>query len=313
MRALVTGCAGFIGSHVTDALLARGDEVLGIDAFTPYYGRARKETNLEIAVACSRFQLIEADLRNLELGPLLDGVDVVFHLAGQPGVRASWSDRFPTYVEHNILATQWLLESLRAHPVKRVVLASSSSVYGNAARYPTTEDDLPRPHSPYGITKLAAEQLCGAYAQNWAILTTSLRYFTVYGPRQRPDMGFARLLAAALSGRPLPVLGDGEQTRDFTYVDDVVAATIMAGTKDVEPGSIFNVAGGSEATVNSVVSIIADLIGSAVDVEQRPGQPGDVRRTGGSIDRARMELGWTPSVSLREGLAAQLAWSQQHP
>ena len=308
--ALVTGCAGFIGSHLTEALLARGDHVRGVDAFTPYYEPDRKRRNLAPSLAHDGFELVEADLRRDPVEELLDGVEVVYHLAAQPGVRVSWSDGFPTYVEHNVLATQRLLESLRERAVRRVVYASSSSVYGNAARYPTSEDDLPRPHSPYGVTKLAAEHLCGLYAENYGIPTVSLRYFTVYGPRQRPDMGFSRFLAAIREHRPLPVYGDGEQVRDFTFVSDVVAATIAAGAADVAPGAVFNVAGGSETTVNALLALLGELVGGPCPVERLPAQPGDVRRTGGAIDRARALLGWSPTVSLREGLTRQLEWSR---
>jgi nucleoside-diphosphate-sugar epimerase len=194
------------------------------------------------------------------------------------------------------------------------VYASSSSVYGNAARFPTTEDDLPRPHSPYGVTKLAAEHLCGLYAENYGVGTVSLRYFTVYGPRQRPDMGFHRFLDAALSDCALPLYGDGEQVRDFTYVADVVAATIAASTADVAPGSVVNVAGGSAITVNALLELLGDLVGSPLRIEQLPPQPGDVRQTGGSIERAQSMLGWVPRVGLREGLAAELDWmrSREH-
>jgi UDP-glucuronate 4-epimerase len=309
VKVLVTGCAGFIGSNLVDALLARGDVVRGVDAFTPYYDVARKRANLTEALEIPAFELIEADLRTEPIAPLLDGVEVVFHLAAQPGVRVSWSDGFATYAEHNILVTQRLLEALRMHSVDRLVYASSSSIYGNAPRYPTDEDDLPRPHSPYGVTKLAAEHLCTLYAENHAIPVASLRYFTVYGPRQRPDMGFARFFEAALRGQPLPIYGDGEQVRDFTFVDDVVSATIAASESDVPSGVVVNVAGGSEITVNALVDLLGDLVGRELAVERLPEQAGDVRRTGGSTERAHALLGWTPMVELRSGLAAQLAWA----
>jgi nucleoside-diphosphate-sugar epimerase len=308
MHALVTGCAGFIGSHLTEELLARKVRVRGVDAFTPYYPAERKRANLDRARSDPRFELVEADLRDAALEPLLDGIDVVFHLAGQPGVRVSWSDGFPVYVGHNILATQRLLEAVRDRSLQRFVYASSSSVYGNAIRYPTAEDDVPQPHSPYGVTKLAAEHLTGLYAENHGIPAVSLRYFTVYGPRQRPDMGFFRFLDAALTRQPLPRYGDGEQVRDFTYVSDVVAATIAAGDAEVPAGSVFNVSGGSAITVNSLIDLVGDLVGYAVEVEELPAQLGDVRQTGGCIDRARAALGWEPSVTLRDGVEAQLTW-----
>ncbi len=230
MQALVTGCAGFIGSRLTDTLLARGVAVRGIDAFTTYYDPAVKHANVSAAQESPRFELIDGDLNQLDLPLVLDGVDVVYHLAGQPGVRVSWSDGFSQYVTLNVLATQRLLEATRQHPVPRLVYASSSSIYGNAVRYPTTEADVPHPHSPYGVTKLAAEHLCSLYADNWGVPTVSLRYFSVYGPRQRPDMGFSRFFDAIQSGRPLPIYGTGRQIRDFTFVGDVVDATIAAGT-----------------------------------------------------------------------------------
>jgi nucleoside-diphosphate-sugar epimerase len=255
-----------------------------------------------------RFELVEVDLRNAELAPLLDGIDVVFHLAAQPGVRASWSDGFPSYVEHNIVATQRLLEASRQRPLHRFTFTSSSSVYGNAVCYPTAEDDVPHPHSPYGVTKLAAEHLCGLYAEHYGIPTVILRYFTVYGPRQRPDMGFSRFLDAAVSRRPLPLYGDGEQVRDFTYVSDVVGATISAADTDVPGGSVFNVSGGSEISINSMIGLISDVVGYGVDVERLPQQPGDVRRTSGCNNRARAVLGWEPRVALRDGVEAQFDW-----
>jgi UDP-glucuronate 4-epimerase len=308
VNTVVTGCAGFIGSHLCESLLTDGVTVTGIDAFTPYYDEAQKRKNIAALGADQGFRLVEGDLRTVAIEPLLEGADVVFHLAAQPGVRVSWADGFPTYVEHNVLATQRLLEAMRVSSVDRLVYASSSSVYGNAPRYPTSEDDLPRPHSPYGVTKLAAEHLCGLYAENYGIPTVSLRYFTVYGPRQRPDMGFHRFLTAALSDCAVPLYGDGEQVRDFTYVADVVRATIAAGTADVPPGSVFNVAGGSAITVNALLELLADLVGHSIQIEPLPPQPGDVRQTGGSIERARAALGWEPRIALRDGLAAELEW-----
>ncbi len=286
---------------------SRGDDVRGVDSFTDYYDPARKRRNLQRASSDRRFELVEADLVDADLAALLDGVDVVFHLAGQPGVRVSWSDGFPLYVSRNVLATQSLLEAARSADLSRVVYASSSSVYGNAASYPVIETDLPRPHSPYGVTKLAAEHLCSLYAENWGLPTVSLRYFSVYGPRQRPDMGFTRFFAAIDEGRAIPVYGTGEQVRDFTYVGDVVAATIAAATAAVDPGTVCNVAGGSEISVNELVPLLADVTGRPVEVAHEPSQPGDVDRTGGSIDRARALLSWEPEVQLADGLAAQYA------
>ncbi|MCU0268821.1 MAG: NAD-dependent epimerase/dehydratase family protein [Acidimicrobiales bacterium] len=309
MRALVTGAAGFIGSHLCEALLARGDEVVGVDCFTPYYDRETKEANLRGPSASPGFRLVRCDLRTGDLAELLDGVDVVYHQAGQPGVRLSWSEGFGEYESCNVLATQRLLEAARDR-VGRVVYASSSSVYGNAARYPTEETDLPAPHSPYGVTKLAAEHLCGLYAANWGVHTVALRYFTVYGPRQRPDMAFNRLVAAALSGARFPRYGDGSQVRDFTYVADVVAANLAAGAAEVAPGTVLNVAGGGAATLAELIDLAGELVGRPVEVEPLAAQPGDVVRTGGAIERARSLLGWQPTTPVREGLAAQIAWAR---
>ena len=248
MRALVTGAAGFVGSHLVDALVAQGDTVVGVDCFTPYYDIAQKQANAA-AIAGPAFELVDADLRVADLEPLLDGIDVVFHQAAQPGVRLSWSSGFREYVEHNVIVTQRLLDALPAAGSRRFVFASSSSVYGEQRRYPTNEDDVPAPFSPYGVTKLAAEQLCSVYAANFGIHTVALRYFTVFGPRQRPDMSIHRLCEAALTGGVFPRYGDGSQIREFTFVSDIVAGNLAAATADIAPGAIVNLAGGGEITV----------------------------------------------------------------
>ncbi|HTX01428.1 MAG TPA: NAD-dependent epimerase/dehydratase family protein [Acidimicrobiales bacterium] len=309
MPVVVTGAAGFIGSHLCQALLATGEDVLGIDCFTGYYERAAKERNLAALLAEERFCFVEDDLRSADLAPLLDGVDVVYHQAGQPGVRPSWAAGFPDYVSHNVLATQRLLEAARLVGCPRLVAASSSSVYGESPRWPSSESDLPAPHSPYGVTKLAAEHLCSLYAANWGLSTVSLRYFTVYGPRQRPDMAIGRLVASALEGTSFTLLGDGSQIRDFTYVGDVVAANLAAAAADVAPGTVCNVAGGSSITLGELVGLVERLAGRPVALVRRPAQPGDVSRTGGSVDRAERLLGWSPSTSLESGLLAHLAWA----
>lgn len=309
MRAVVTGVAGFVGSHLADALLARGDTVVGVDCFTPYYDRVDKEHNVAAAVAHDGFELVEADLRTTDLAVLLDDVDVVFHQAAQAGVRLSWSDGFADYVGHNVLATQRVLEAVqRARPMARVVYGSSSSVYGNQPRYPATETDLPRPFSPYGVTKLAAEHLCGLYAENWGVHSVSLRYFTVFGPRQRPDMSIHRLCDAAIRGTAFPRYGDGTQTREFTYVDDIVAGNLAAADRDVAAGTYVNLAGGAEITLNDLIALVGDIAGAPVTVDPEATQPGDSFRNGGAIGRARDVLGWEPRVSLRDGIAAQVAW-----
>ena len=306
MKYVVTGSAGFIGRHVCAELLAQGHDVVGIDSFTDYYDVAIKRTNAEWLASHARYWAVELDIASGRLDNELDGSDAVIHLAGQPGVRLSWNEYFHVYVERNIVASQRVLEAARRTGVGRVVLASSSSVYGNAPRYPTTEDSPTWPYSPYGVTKLAMEQLAWAYAENWGVPVTVLRYFTVYGPWQRPDMGMHRFIARAAAGEPVIVYGDGEQVRDFTYVSDVAAATVAAATGDMPPGSLFNVAGGSSSTVNNVLKLVAENVGREVMTQREPEQPGDVRVTGGSIDRARRILGWEPAVPLAEGIKRQV-------
>jgi len=308
MRYLVTGAAGFIGSNLAEALTADGHEVVGVEGFTPYYEREVKENNLSRLRGRDGFSLVERDLREASLDVCLDGVDVVMHLAGQPGVRSSWGEEFQDHVGHNIVATQRLLEAVRDAGVKRFVYASSSSVYGNAASYPTRETDLPRPFSPYGVTKLSAEHLCGVYAANWGVPTVSLRYFTVYGPRQRPDMAFHRFIEATLAGRALDLYGDGGQRRDFTFVSDVVAATRMAAECESPPGTVLNIAGGSHATIREVLELIGEAAGTPPIVNSLPGVPGDVAETRAECNRADEVLGWRPAIGLSEGLAAQVAW-----
>ena len=306
MRAVVTGAAGFVGSTLVDRLLARGDEVVGIDCLTPYYSQAAKATNLARAEADPGFTRSDADLRTAALEPFLDGADVVFHQAAQPGVRPSWSAGFADYVGHNVLATQRLLEAARNVGVGRLVYASSSSVYGRQDHYPVRETDLPTPYSPYGVTKLAAEHLCNAYAENWGLSTVSLRYFTVFGPRQRPDMSIHRLCEATRTGASFPRYGDGTQVREFTYVDDIVDGNLAAAVADVPPGTVCNLAGGGEITLNDLITLVGELAGTEIAVDVQPVMPGDAPRNGGAIERARELLGWEPRVSLRDGILAQL-------
>jgi nucleoside-diphosphate-sugar epimerase len=223
-------------------------------------------------------------------------------------VRASWDERFADYATHNVLGTQRLLEAARHAGIRRFVYASSSSIYGNAVTYPTLEETVPAPFSPYGVTKLAAEHLCKAYAQNFGFPTVSLRYFTVYGPRQRPDMSIHRLIEAALGGTSFPRFGDGTQVREFTHVDDVIAANRLAAVAEVLPGAVFNISGGSEIALNDLIALVEATVGSAVEIDQRPAEPGDVHRNGGSTVRAREQLGWVPQVGLADGVASQVAW-----
>jgi UDP-glucuronate 4-epimerase len=311
MKTLVTGAAGFVGSHTCEALLRLGHEVRGVDALTDYYDPELKKANLEVLHDWSSFEFTQADLLDADLADLLNGVDVVYHLAAQPGVRASWETGFAVYAEANVLATQRLLEATRHSAVRRLVYASSSSVYGRAAHYPTDEDTPTRPYSPYGVTKLAAEHLCGLYADNWGVPTVSLRYFTVYGPRQRPDMAMNRFIAAALEDREIRIYGDGEQVRDFTFVEDVVAANLAAGQGEhVPPGTVLNVAGGGSIRVNALVELLQTVVGRPVRTVREAPQPGDVRQTGGTVELAGRLLGWQPQVAVPEGLARQVAWQQ---
>jgi nucleoside-diphosphate-sugar epimerase len=317
MNIVVTGAAGFIGSHLSEALCNSGHRVLGVDCLTEYYDPYEKRRNLDVIARMPGFTFVEADLRTADLRSIIDGASVVFHQAGQPGVRKSWAGGFAEYSEHNVLATQRLLEAARTAGTQRFVYASSSSVYGNAQRYPTFETDLPQPFSPYGVTKLAAEHLCGLYAANWGLSTVSLRYFTVYGPRQRPDMAMRRLADAAVTGAPFTLFGNGQQVRDFTYVSDVVAANVAAAFADVPPGTVVNIAGGSHAVMSDVIDLIGELAGTPLDIERSGDQAGDVIRTGGSVERANQLLGWEPRVTLRNGLSAEIGWcrlmNNMHP
>lgn len=308
MIALVTGVAGFIGSNLAGRLVADGWTVRGVDRFTAYYGERAKRDNLASLVDRDAFELIEADLLTAEMDPLFADVDVVFHQAGQPGVRMSWADGFQLYNEINVNVTQRLLEATRRHGVERFVYASSSSVYGNATSYPTRETDSTAPFSPYGVTKLAGELLCNAYANNFGIPVTSLRYFTVYGPSQRPDMAIHRMIEAALHEGTFPVFGNGSQVRDFTFVGDVVDANVRAASAQLVPGTVINIAGGGSISLSDLIDTVGDSVGTPVPVERQPAQPGDVARTGGSIERARELLGWSPVTDISAGVAAQVAW-----
>jgi len=309
-RVVVTGAAGFIGSHLCERLLADGHEVVGIDSFSDYYARERKEENLRRARAHQAFTLEMADLVDADLRRILDGATVVFHLAGQTGVRPSWGGHFDRYVHDNIVATQRLLESLRGTDIQKLVFASSESVYGDAEMFPTKESALPRPVSPYGMTKLAAEHLAFVYMRSFGIPATALRYFTVFGPRQRPDMAFCRFMQALVDNQEIEIFGDGEQTREFTYVSDAVDGTVKAASADVV-GQIINLGGGSRVTVNRVLDTLEDI--SRIKVRRRhlAATPGDLRHTGASINLARERLGWEPRVSLREGLTRQWEWFQE--
>lgn len=307
-RALVTGAAGFIGSHLCERLLADGHDVTGVDAFTDYYDPALKRANLVRARAHPRFTLVERDLGADDLAGLPE-VEVVFHQAAQAGVRASWGRDFASYAHHNVLATQRLLERYRDARLERFVYASSSSVYGDAERYPTGEDLLPRPFSPYGVTKLAGEHLVLLYGRNFGLPVAALRYFTVYGPRQRPDMAFHRFCRALLEGRPITVYGDGHQSRDFTYVDDAIEANLRAWTRSA-PQGVYNVGGGSQVTVREAIALLEGFLGVRASLDLQPRPPGDPLRTRADAARLSADLGFVPAVPIERGLAAEAEWAR---
>ena len=307
MKAFVTGAAGFIGSTLTERLLNDGAEVIGIDSFTDYYSRAIKEQNLVAARAHPRFRFVEARVQDADLARLLSGRTHVFHLAAQAGVRKSWGRDFTVYTENNIEATQVLLEACVKASLERFVYASSSSVYGDHVPMPMREDALPQPVSPYGVSKLAAEQLCYLYFINYGVPTVSLRYFTVYGPRQRPDMGFHKFLRAAIRQEAITVYGDGEQTRDFTFVADAVSATVAAATRGIA-GRVYNIGGGSRVSINEVLDLIGRVSGHRPLVTSDSAQKGDMRHTYAETWLARTDLGFHPTVDLEAGLAAEYKW-----
>ncbi len=307
MSVLVTGAAGFIGSTLADALTRRGDDVVGIDCFTDYYPRPLKEANRAPLRARSNFRFVEDELQRVDMDTLLDGVTHVYHLAAQAGVRKSWGRDFLTYTTHNVDATQRLLEAVKERPLTRFVYASSSSVYGDRVTIPMREDAMVQPVSPYGVTKLAAEHLCLLYTANYGVPTVSLRFFTVYGPKQRPDMGFNRFLTAALRGAPISLYGDGEQTRDFTYIDDIVSALMAAGDRG-PAGGVYNIGGGSRVSINQVLDHIAEIAGHPLDIRREAAQRGDMRDTFADTSRARADLGFAPTTSLADGLRAEYQW-----
>jgi len=307
-KCLVTGCAGFIGSHLCELLLRNNCEVTGIDCFTDYYSPARKEQNLKNFISNKRFKLFRREMSTDKLTDAVQDTDYVFHLAAQPGVRSGWGDDFEVYVRRNIIATHNLLETIKEDNtrVKKVILASSSSIYGDNP-VPMREEQLPKPVSPYGITKVACENLGHLYFKQFGLPVVTLRYFTVYGPGQRPDMAFYKFIDKLLKGKPIVVYGDGSQKRDFTYIDDVVESTLKAAEKGI-PGDIYNIGGATEITIRDAVSLLEGIAGRKVRIEFCPSQPGEMRETLADNKRARDILGFTPGTDLRTGLKKELEW-----
>ena len=297
----MTGASGFVGGAVALHLLDAGWHVRGLDVRPQQWQRAD-----------ARFEMIRNDLLTVDLDDALDGIDTIFHLAGQTGVRTSWANEFGRYLRNNVESTHRLLEAARHRPITRFVYASSSSVYGNTSRSVSGEDDATRPHSPYGVTKLAGELLCSSYAANFGVPTVSLRYFTVYGPGQRPDMSIHRMIRAALDQTVFHLFGDGRQSRDFTYVTDIVRATAAAAVADLPAGTVINVASGTPVTLRTLIRCVEDITGSAIRLESSQPHPGDVDHTRASLARARSLLHWRPEVRLREGVTAQVQWHLDH-
>jgi UDP-glucose 4-epimerase len=306
-KVLVTGAAGFIGSHLCEELLGRGDDVIGVDCFTDYYPRFLKQKSLDAVQGKPGFRFVEGDLNDLDLPSLIGDRSIVYHLAAQAGVRASWGQEFDAYINHNIRATQQLLEALKERTDIRFVFASSSSVYGKTTTLPTPEDVVLRPNSPYGATKVTCEDLLALYRENWGVDYCALRYFTVYGPRQRPDMGFHKFLRALLEQRPLDVFGDGSQSRDCTFVADIVRATIQAGDTRTK-SQVFNVGGGSRKVLKDILGIMEDIVGTKARVDYGQVERGDVPHTWADISRSREEFGYNPRTPVEEGLRQEAEW-----
>ena len=307
-HALVTGAAGFIGSSLTDRLLKDGVRVTGVDAFTDYYDVSLKRRNVEGALRHPSFTLLEVDLGSADLAALPE-VDVVFHQAAQPGVRASWGREFAAYTHHNVLVTQRLLERYQKSKLERFIYASSSSVYGDAESYPTREDALPRPFSPYGVTKLAGEHLVLLYGRNFGLPVAALRYFTVYGPRQRPDMAFHRFCRAMLAGQPITVYGDGKPSRDFTFVNDAIEANVRAW-KRAAPQGVYKIGGGSQVEVLEAITLLEQSLGVKAKVSFEPRPAGDPMRTRADAARLAADLGYATTVGIADGLAAEAEWAR---
>jgi UDP-glucose 4-epimerase len=309
MKSIVTGVAGFIGSHLAEKLLLLGHNVTGVDRFLDNYPQPFKESNLAGLRERDEFTFIEADIVSLDLKQLLDGADYLFHMAGQPGVRASWGKDFARYTENNIAATQMLLEAAKGTPLKKFVYASTSSVYGDTRDLPMREDGMTCPVSPYGVSKLAAEHLCYLYSKAFAVPTVALRFFTVYGPRQRPDMFFHIFMRGLLRDEEIPLYDDGEQTRDFTFFSDIVEGVVSAA-RYPGTGEVFNLGGGSETSLLNAIALAEGIAGRKARLKTFERQKGDVRHTSASLAAARAQLAYSPRVNLEEGLAQQWRWIQ---
>ncbi len=309
MKYIVTGAAGFIGSHLCERLLADGHKVVAVDCFTDYYDRFLKETNASGFRDRGRLEFIEADINDLDLAELVEGADGVYHLSAQAGVRASWGKSFDHYLRHNIQATQSLFEAVREKGGPRVVYASSSSVYGDTDELPARESNRTRPRSPYGVSKLACESLADLYRANYGVDAIGLRYFTVYGPRQRPDMAFHRFIKALLKGEDIIVYGDGKQSRDFTFIRDIVEGTVRCMERGKE-GRVYNIGGGHRVELLETIETLAGLVGAKPRIVFQEVQKGDVRDTSADATLLREETGFVPATPLAEGLKAQVEWER---
>jgi nucleoside-diphosphate-sugar epimerase len=307
-KVFVTGACGFIGTNLCYSLLKDGYFVIGVDAFTENYPKSLKQMNYNKLKKFKTFEFIECDLLKVDLAPILDGVDIVFHLAGQPSVHNSWGEDFQVYSDRNIVLTQRLLRAVNLAKVARFVNSSSSSIYGRTSSHPTKESDDKRPISPYGVSKFAAENLVTLFASEYGMSTVSLRYFTVFGPRQRPDMAFNKLIQAGHKGEIFQMHGDGVQTRDFTFVEDVVEANKLAALVDINPGSIFNIGGGSPISMNKAIEILEEIMGKRIQLEFIPLGPGNPMVTAADCTQAAAILGWKPKKDIYSGLKAQVEW-----
>jgi UDP-glucose 4-epimerase len=307
MKYLVTGAAGFIGSHLCKKLIQDGVHIIGLDAFTDFYPRSIKENNLQPLLNNPHFELISGDILEVNLDKIMDEIDVVFHFAAQPGVRTSWGAEFSIYTKNNIDATQKLLEAAKTATLKKFIYASSSSVYGLSPKLPMTETSTLHPYSPYGVTKLAAENLCFLYYKNYGIPCVSLRFFTVYGPGQRPDMAFHKFFKSIQKDEEISVFGDGQQTRDFTFIDDIIWAN-LSSIENGRAGENYNLGGGTRKKLADIIPILEEICQKTVKIKYVPGQKGDVRHTYADIQKSKDELNYIPRINLEEGLRSEWDW-----